>query len=273
MKTFYPTLCVVFALLFSVSACNPKDPDTNTDKKIETPPETTIKSITLSIENASEIGGEIRQLDIFSYSDHLLQHRTISHFQDTVHIPVISESGVLVILANAFGSFNHQGLYHYDAWNELSIDIRNDNPNFPIMRDMIHWNATIQTLSSKLKPLLCEVRLRSVTQYLGDDLLLENPRVWLESASTYGALFRDGNYPPMYQESTTPIFLPGDIGLYTQYPNISLWCYPNEIPVTPTNPATRFVIEYEIEGKTYKFSKEIHPLSPNSVSYIDIDIK
>lgn len=277
MKTFYPTLCVSFALSIFLSACNSKNPYGGIDVDVKIPPvippETTNKFITLEIENASGIGGEIRQLDIFSYSDHLLQHRNIPHYQDTIHIPVVSQSGVVVILANAFGSFNHQGLYHHDAWNEVSINLKNDNPLLPIMRDMIHWHDPVQTLTSKLKPLLCEIRLRSITHYLGDTFLLESPRVWLESASTYVALFREGNYPPINQEDTSPVFMPNDIGIYTQYPNISLWCYPNETPITPTSPPTKLIMEYELNGKTCKFSQEIHPILANGISYIDINIK
>ena len=174
-------------------------------------------------------------------------------------------------MANATGTFNDDALAHYDAWDRFEMDIKYESPRFPIMgaEAIINGDECLMTLS----PLLCKVVLRSVTQYIDDEALVENPRIYLKNCSSAAALFPRQGYSPLRQMDTEPVFLPYDIGIYTQYPTICLYCYPNEMPPTPTTPPTELVMEYEWQGITKTYSETLHPLYRNSTVHLDIALK
>ena len=78
---------------------------------------------------------------------------------------------------------------------------------------------------------------------------------------------------PFEQKDSPAAYLPNDIGLYTQYPGMLLYAYPNETASTPTTPPTELILEYEINGQTRIYSRTIHPLERGSYTPVDIVIK
>ncbi len=216
----------------------------------------------------------ILSADIFLYTDHLLEHRTINN-QDTIHLSLTKNQAYrIVTIANIHGQFNDTALEHYDAWESFETNLSIEDPALPIMtaREDINIENN-ESISIQLKPALCYVQIRSITQMIGDDVLVENPRAYLSNCSTRTRPLSEGNIAPADQKDTEITYLPYDIGLYTQYPGTILCAYPNETPITPTTPATELVIEYEINGRTKEYRQSIHPIERGCWMLLDIELR
>lgn len=269
LSAFLAGACVFIPSDDTPDAVTPEIPDKNPDVEPEEKP--SMRNLAIRFETNASFECEIRKLDVFLYSDVLLTHRSIRGMRDSIHLCIPENASRIVTVANATGTFNDAALAHYDAWDRFEMDIKYETPRFPIMgaEAIINGDECLMTLS----PLLCKVVLRSVTQYIDDDTIAENPRVYLKNCSSAAALFPRQGYSPLRQMDTKPVFLPYDIGIYTQYPNICLYCYPNEMPSTPTTPPTELVMEYEWQGITKTYSETLHPLYRNSTVHLDIALK
>lgn len=214
------------------------------------------------------------RLDVFLYDKTLIQHRVL-HNQDSLHVNIKKDIDyTIVAVANIRGEFNDRALQHYDAWESFEINLSTEDPKFPIMGAIKKFSADdIGQGEIELTALLCTIELRSVTQLLSDDTLIENPRVHLSMRSTKARLLSIENIVPCEQKDSETIFLPSDIGVYTQYPGIKIYAYPNEVASTTTTPATELVLEYEINGTTKEYRQTIHPLQRGCWEMIDIEIQ
>lgn len=214
------------------------------------------------------------RLDVFLYDKTLIQHRVL-HNQDSLHVIIKKDIDyTIVAVANIRGEFNDRALQHYDAWESFEINLSTEDPKFPIMGAIKKFSANdVGQGEIELTALLCTIELRSVTQLMSDEALIENPRVNLSMRSTKARLLSSENIGPCEQKDSETIFLPSDIGVYTQYPGIKLYAYPNEVASTTTAPATELVLEYEINGTTKEYRQTIHPLQRGCWEMIDIEIR
>ena len=224
LSAFLAGACVFIPSDDTPDAVTPEIPDKNPDVEPEEKP--SMRSLAVRFETNASFECEIRKLDVFLYSDVLLTHRSIQGKCDSIHLCIPENAARIVAVANATGTFNDAALAHYDAWDKFEMDIKYETPRFPIMgaETIINGDECLMTLS----PLLCKVVLRSVTQYIDDETLVENPRIYLKNCSSAAVLFLRQGYSPLRQMDTEPVFLPYDIGIYTQYPDICLYCYPNK---------------------------------------------
>lgn len=214
------------------------------------------------------------RLDVFLYDKTLIQHRVL-HNQDSLHVNIKKDIDyTIVAVANIRGEFNDRALQHYDAWESFVINLSTEDPKFPIMGAIKKFSANdVGQGEIELTALLCTIELRSITQLISDEALIENPRVHLSMRSTKARLLSSENIVPCEQKDSETIFLPTDIGVYTQYPGIKLYAYPNEVASTTTAPATELVLEYEINGTTKEYRQTIHPLQRGCWEMIDIEIR
>lgn len=172
-------------------------------------------------------------------------------------------------IANAGGTFNDSALQHHDSLLGLEYSLTDDAPDFPLMSGSGTIDADIQ-----LTPLMSKVSIASVTAYLEEDMLAENPRVRLENVNSRGKVFAESGFPVQSPSDGPVVRLPHDIGLYTVYPHISLYCYPNDLSESSeSNPRTVLVMQCEVQGKTRTIRIPVHPIGRGEEILVDIEIR
>ena len=214
----------------------------------------------------------VRSLDIFVYSaDGLKDLVSYIHADgDSARVSLPdSLPKIVAVVANARSRFNIQGLNHYDSLDEIRVQLDGDSPDAPLMSGSGQLGQRVF-----LTPLLCTVELVSVTNYYEDDVLAEHPRVWLENVNTDADLFRSQGFTVREPRSSRKVYLPSDIGLYTQHPGTKLYCYPNDLPNPDAgNPATELVLEYEMEGATLTQRYTLHPIMRGETIQLEAGIR
>lgn len=212
----------------------------------------------------------IESLDVFVYTEGgaLACHGRSAC--DSVRLEIkTNERHKVFAIANARGSFNDDALQHYDSLLGLEYSFADDSPEFPLMSGSGTPDAKIH-----LTPLMSRVSIASVTSYLPDDVLAENPRVKLENINSLVKVFAESGFPVQSPADSPVVRLPHDIGLYTIYPHISLYCYPNDLnESSESNPQTMLVMECEIQGKTHTIRIPVHPIGRGEEILIDIEIR
>ena len=179
----------------------------------------------------------------------------------------------IAVVANARGRFNLQGLQHFDSLGGIVVRLADEDPDAPIMSGIFSIRPGRDTTLA-LTPLLCTIELISVTNYYDGDRLAENPRVRLENVNAEAELFREQDFAVREITSGQTVFLPYDIGLYTQHPHTRLQCYPNDLPNPGAgNPATELVLECEIEGVTWSRRYTFHPLMRGETIQFEAEIR
>ena len=169
LSAFLAGACVFIPSDDTPDAVTPEIPDKNPDVEPEEKP--SMRSLAVRFETNASFECGIRKLDLFLYSDVLLTHRSIRGMRDSIHLCIPENAARIVAVANATGTFNDDALAHYDAWDRFEMDIKYESPRFPIMgaEAIINGDECLMTLS----PLLCKVVLRSATQYIDDEALVE----------------------------------------------------------------------------------------------------
>ena len=179
----------------------------------------------------------------------------------------------IAVVANARGRFNLQGLQHFDSLGGIVVRLADEDPDAPIMSGIFSIRPGRDTTLA-LTPLLCTVELISVSNCYDGDRLAENPRVRLENVNAEAELFREQGFAVREITSGKTVFLPYDIGLYTQYPHLRLHCYPNDLPNPGAgNPATELILECEIEGVTRSQRYALHPLMRGETIQLEAEIR
>ena len=213
----------------------------------------------------------VRSLDIFVYrADGMRDLELYLHADADSAILCLKDTlpRTVAAVANARGRFNPKGLNHYDSLGELRARLEDDSPQAPLMSGIGPLGQPLL-----LTPLLCTVELISVTNYYSGDVLAENPRVWLENVNSEADIFRDQGFTVRDAHTSKKLNLPSDIGLYTQYPGIRLYCYPNDLPnPNAGNPATELVLQCEIKGETRTYRHTLHPIFRGETLQLDLQL-
>ena len=214
----------------------------------------------------------VRTLDIFVYrADGLKDLAAYLHADADSATVILNDTlpKMVAVVANARGRFNVQGLNHFDSLGEIRAQLAGDSPEAPLMSGIGQLGQPVT-----LTPLLCTIELVSVTNYYEEDILAENPRAWLENVNTDADIFRDQGFTVREPRSSPKVYLPSDIGLYTQHPGTRLYCYPNDLPNPDAgNPATELVLEYEIEGVTLNQRYTLHPIMRGETIQLEAEIR
>lgn len=184
----------------------------------------------------------IKNLDLFVYSDswtrQLEVHRfDTNFFHNTFNIPTSAGDKRLVIVANSPWRFNEEALRSYDSIELLQMSYADEDPEYPLMSGFDVFSAG-DSLKIELSPLICPIEVLSVDNQLEGCTLLKRPKIRLEGVNASAELLRMvGFHPTETVESADELrnpqmmsaCLPSDIGLYTQYPGITLYCYPIDV--------------------------------------------
>lgn len=218
----------------------------------------------------------IRSLDIFIYNPDglkdLVAHVRAEGADATLSLPD-SLPKTVAMVANAPGTFNSDALKHFDSLDALVFRFSDDDPTAPLMSGMGSL-VPGEPARVRLTPLLCTIIIAGVTNYYEGDTLAENPRVWMENINGEAGIFKQYGFAVKDPSSSRAVYLPCDIGLYTQYPGTRLFCYPNDLPdPNPGNPATTLFMQYEIEGETQTLSLALHPISRGETIPVELALR
>lgn len=220
----------------------------------------------------------INNADVFLYSDkevrRLEGHVHLGRGEDSAVFKTPSGDKLAVVIANSPRTFNDQALISYDSMEVLPFYYCDEDRDFPMMSGSTSCRAG-DTLSVSMYSFMCSVNLRSVEHSFSNYGRLEDPIMYMENVSASAeALRRDSFLPAETTNDTTGMRglmwerLPCDVGMYPQYPKITLNCYPNESSVN----RSRLVVVGCVDGKVCKFSTELPSLSAGSVVSADLTI-
>ena len=179
----------------------------------------------------------------------------------------------VVAIANCPRALNMNAIRMKDSMDLLEFFFRDDDPSRPILS-----GTTVFTpggaVTVELLPLLAQVRIRSVTNGLRNYQLLEDPSVRLCDLNPSAKVLQFKDFHPTeFIPEGVLHKLPTDVGFYTQHPDISLFCYPNDAPETTLGlPSTTLEFNCRIEGTDYSFPFDLPPLSRGSVLDVDLII-
>lgn len=278
MKASKNKLFAALLMAFLSGACilNDTEPIQSVSDETDHEPQETLDYCQINIKPdiQSELNSEIQKLDCFIYSDKLESHICLNSKNEFQTKFEVGKYCRIILIANAFGSFNESALLHYDNWDNLELYLKNERNEAPIMGGKNEFKIKKDSsITVTLKPLISIIHIRSITHHLGDDVILENPRIWIEGISNKARLFQEEGYTPLEQSDSKPIVTGTDIGVYTQYPDIKFVVYPNEMPPSFFCPTTKVVLECEYNGKdTRQFRYEVHPIYRNTYIPLDLDI-
>lgn len=231
------------------------------------------------IQVSTKAANAYNSLDIFFFNDDKLRKLDSYQHYDNVNMgaDVVSASRagkrIVVAVANYAGDLDgHNSISSYDDLSKLHSELKNDNPEFPVMCGECKISAGREDQCSiHLEPLLARIVLSSIScdfhskVYSGE--YLTDVKVYLTNVSGRFPLTgtepeQPGsilNYGRIMQADTSDfvagnlIFkkIPSDIGASVIFSELELYCYQNTIATESlSTPFTRLVIEGKLQGET-----------------------
>lgn len=167
-------------------------------------------------------------------------------------------------MAVAFGNLpwrlNIDALGNYANAEQMSVRFEDDDPEFPACSGTATFAAG-EDFRLSLRPLMCRVVVSEVSNHLEGYTRVEDPRVYLRNMNASAELLRgDGFRPSELIGRSAVLPLPCDIGLFAQYPEAVLYCYPDDSGTDILGtPARELVFECEIRGETREFREPLPP--------------
>lgn len=179
----------------------------------------------------------------------------------------------VVVIANCPRAFNMDALRTKDSMDLLEFAFVDDDPSCPVMSGEEAFTPG-GSVTVRLTPLLARVRICSVTNGLRNYQLLEDPSVRLCDLNPRARVLQMKDFNPVEFISEGALHrFPTDVGFYTQHPDVSLFCYPNDSPeVTLGLPPTTLEFNCRIEGTEYTFPFDLPPLPRGSLLDVDLII-
>ena len=226
-------------------------------------------------------------LDIFTFDDDRLRRldsyqRIYGYSGGPVSISSRSGSKIVVAVANIpAGRDRIDRILSYDDLASLHTELKDEDIGNPVMCGETAFEAGKSGFGIDLKPLLAEIRLNSIScDFHGrpyEGMKLEDVKVYLtnvcsrypiagEAPELPESILNQGGYSEQDMEGLADSSIlsgeiSGGIGTSVLYPEISLYCYPNEAATEgPGTPFTRMVIEGTLDGK-----KTYYPINVNRV--------
>ena len=223
-------------------------------------------------------GGSFIRADVFLYDDsgpRLLEgHVRLTGSGDSAIFRTPSGDKTAVVIANSPWTFDDKALSSFDSMEILPFHYCDEGTVRRMMSGSLSCRAgdTVEVAASSY---MCSVSLRSVEHSFSSYKRLEDPIVRLENVSSGAeALRRDSFQPSQTTSDTTGMrglmwdTLPSDVGMYPQYPDITLMCYPNESSVS----RSRIVVEGVVDGKRRSFVADLPTLAAGKSLRADLTI-
>ena len=258
------------ALLGSCRKAGPVLEEEDTVQEVQAP-DSVLTAIRL------QAGGlPVRRLDLFIYdasgTKALQKHVQLDNLPAELHLPTLPGEKILVGIANSPLRFNLNALARFEAMEQLQYRFGDDSPDYPILGGFCTRAEESGTIV--LRPLLCKIVLNSVSNTMDDYELMEEPRVRLCDLPDGAEILREKDFRPTELIGAGAWqSLPYDVGFFPQYPDIVLWCYPNDTPETVLGtPRPMLQLECTICGEICSFDVPLPPLARGSTKEIDLTI-
>ncbi len=220
---------------------------------------------------------EICHTDIFIFNDDALRRLdSYQRIEGGGPVKAASRRGdkIMVIIANSpLSKTEWRHVNSYEGFMEEMSFLETEIAEYPVMSAVLHISAgSGETYRADLERLVSEVRINSIrTDFSGrgyDGEPLTDVKVYLTNVNASCRMLRHEDFRP--EMLINPGFLDmaaisgfrdaglvfreidGDIGEDGVYPDISLYCYPNNgMEETAGSPFTALVVEGRIRGNTY----------------------
>lgn len=221
----------------------------------------------------------LRNMDIFIYgqANKLEDHTYYADVPDTMKVRVPDGRKKIVAIANSRHRFKDEALSKYESTEALYYDMDDEDPAFPLLSCE---EETDNTRNITLRPtrILCTITLESVEHSFRNYKRMEDPRIMLSGYPASASILRmDGLRPSETSSDTTGLKglvwdrLPCDIGMYTQHPETSIYCYPCDDNSSATAPI--FIVESETDGQTYRYETALPVLKRGATVYVSLKVE
>ena len=197
---------------------------------------------------------------------------TFEELPDSVEIMTTAGEKLVAAVANSSKALSPVALDRYDSLKELGYDFSDEDTALPVMSGQC---ATARNNGEiTLFPLLCEVEISSISNSMENYELAESPRVRLVNLNSYAAVMQeDGFIPTEFIDYGEWQELPFDIGMFTQEPGTTLYCYPNETDHSGIGGIrTSLELECTILGEPCTFTAELPAFGRGTKLLADITI-
>lgn len=265
-------LSSLFAPAFSVSCTRVPciEEEIQPDPAPETP-DSTCTHLTLTAE------GPVSKIDLLIYDGSgmatLDSHVSYRNPSASVDIQTTIGTKAVLAIANCPYTLNLKALDRLESALQMVLEFNDDDPMQPIMTGYSELEAG-SGAEIHLEPFLCRVTLTEISNAMDDYELVEEPRIWLSELNPSVTVLQDREFRPVdFIPEGEPESLPYDIGLFTQYPETVLYCYPNDTPERELGaPHTSLNLECRIRGEACTASFTLPPMGRNSTTRISVTI-
>ena len=204
----------------------------------------------------------VRTVDIFIWRDTL--DRPLSAHARTActgafKMPDPGGGCIAAAIANCPAENNTAALARYESAELMTMLYRDEDPEFPLLSAVARSDGDTAVLS--LRPLLCTVKLRSVSNLTGK--LLRGPSVSLSHVNASAEILRSSGFRSASTVDTPagiahPEMMrarfPSDIGEGTVFPAITLYTYPNDAPPGLGCVPAELVFTATVDGRPYTYT-------------------
>lgn len=270
-------MIIVYSLLvllpaFLVLSCDktgPADPSGGTDP-------VQVKDSAVFVLNFGDVEKTVKNLDIFIYDAEGVQplekHINRKDMPPTLEIKLSKGDKIVAAVANSPKKFKTSSMSRQSALTQVSFEFKEDSGDAPIMSASAR--ASGEDVSLDLKPMLCEVALKSISNTMEDYELLESPRIRLRGINARAAFFSEEEYLPTETiDKGEWTSLPYDVGYYPQETSLRLLCYPNQTPESNIGQdRTSLELECTIKGKKCSFLVDLPPFGRASETVVSISV-
>lgn len=271
------SMIIVYSLLvllpaFLVLSCEksgPADPSAGTEP-------VQVKDSAVFVLKFGEVEQSVKNLDIFIYDaegvQSLEKHITRKDMPSALEVKLCKGEKIVAAVANSPKKFKTASMSRHSALSQVSFEFKEDSSGSPIMSASARTSGEEATLD--LKPMLCEVILKSISNTMDDYELLESPRIRLRGINARAAFFTDEEYLPSETvDKGEWASLPYDIGYYPQETGTVLLCYPNQTPESNIGQdRTSLELECTITGKKCSFLVDLPPFGRASRTEVSISV-
>lgn len=259
-------------LLFQ--SCNRALPEQTDEEVIE---EIASDKVLTELYIDTAVTAEIRNLQILVFrNDGIRELAQIIQADNGGAVKVWTDGGewIAVAIANSTTAVERKSVSRYDGLSQLEFMFQDDDPQAPVMTGVCGFAAGERGKKISLEPFMCRVDIASVSNAMDGDVLVENASVRLTDMNPIvNALQEDEFIAAEVIAEGRKAVLPYDVGFYTQYPGISLYCYPDTSPRGSLGSlSTGVLFECEIDGEKRSSSCSLPELPRGSSVSVDITV-
>lgn len=223
----------------------------------------------------------VKVVDLFIYADSwtrsLLFHKRYDSLPDgPVCLTGLPGELMAVAIANSPLPLKLEALRNYFSMELLQMNYADEDPAWPVQSGVSSAKDSVRLV---LEPLLCEVRVLSLTNCLPGTPLAENIRLFLTEVNAAAEILRfDGFRPVETVDDPAEIKHPemmearlrAPVGMYAVRPGLSLFCYPSDGQEGPGTPLPVIVMEYTVGDASYSYSQRLPPLRRGEKTKLDL---